>query len=153
MFVIALYAVVVEVLDAFGVELFVFYEFVEHFDEYSVIGAQHCPQVNVSIGLVNEDGMCRGIHVEQRKRPQQVPFPLAVAVLDAAHQFGEMVAIDAVMLEHAIYEHHLSQSAFLKVLKRAVQMHEAIFDLLGDCEHGVDIQRQRAQLFVHFIDS
>lgn len=117
MLVEALNIVVVKVLDAFGVEVLVFYEFVEHLDEDSVVGTQHRPQVQVSISLVYEDRMGRRIHIEKCKRPEQVSFPLAVAVLDAAHQFGEMVAVDAIMLEHAIYQHHLSHPALLKVVQ------------------------------------
>lgn len=48
------YVAVLQVLNAFGIEPFIFNETVDHFEENSIIGAQHHPQIVVSIHFKHE---------------------------------------------------------------------------------------------------
>lgn len=83
--------------------------------------------------------MAGGVCVQQAYSLDEISLPLGVAITKTRHQLGEVVPINTVVLEDTVYQSHQSHSTTLEVLQRAIQMHDAIFDLLGNRVHRIDV--------------
>jgi hypothetical protein len=60
------------------------------------------------------------IGIEKVEGADEIAFPLGVAVLDAAEQFGEMIAIDPIVKENTVNHRHQPHATLLEVVQRAV---------------------------------
>lgn len=69
-----------QIPQTFGIEFLIDDQSVEHLAENSIISPEHNPKVDVSIHLIEKDGVGGGVCVEQAYGLDEVALPLTVAI-------------------------------------------------------------------------